>query len=329
MVWLFPPLCTSIHFQCFQCSLHCLIHIDKHLNFYNTLLNLFFRTAKVWDSVRRRGTASSMTSCSRSITNKILVALQLQRTPTNHHRGTPTRDQTLGTQARIQGTPTRDQLQGTQARDQPQGTRQGTRTRDKPQGTIQGTQANNHLQDTTQGTRTRVGRRVPKEWSTRSSITLQRWSTIWSRQHSRVLRQWGTVICRGQSELPNGETENYGYSRWCFVFQTKVAKINPLLVICAFYDAWHLVSTVLPKQLSSSSSFPLELKFRPLSIYLQPLVWFICFQILIFGWKLRTVVVCRWTLVYTCGAMRLVLIYLQILVWNSNSNWAVQDALSI
>ena len=255
-----------------------------------------------------------MTSCSRSITNKILVALQLQRTPTNHHRGTPTRDQTLGTKARIQGTPTRDQLQGTQARDQPQGTRQGTRTRDKPQGTIQGTQANNHLQGTIQGTRTRDWSQGTPEMEHRIQHNTPEVGTTWSRPHSRVLRQWGTVICRGQSELPDGEIENYGYGRWRFVFQTKVGKKNPLLVICAFYNVLHLVSAVLPKQLSSSSSFPFEFQLRPVSIYLQPLVWLICFQILIFGWKLRTVVVCRWTLVYTCGAMRLVLIYLQILV---------------
>ena len=58
-----------------------------------------------------------------------------------------------------------------------------------------------------------IGRRVPQKWSTGSSTTLQRWGTTWSRPHSRVLWQWGIVICRGQSELPDGEIENYGYGR--------------------------------------------------------------------------------------------------------------------
>ena len=45
---------------------------------------------------------------------------------------------------------------------------------------------------------------------------------------------------------------------------------------------------------------------------------------LIFGGKVRPMAVSRLTLIYACGTTRPVSIYLQTLVWNSNSNWAVQ-----
>ena len=67
------------------------------------------------------------------------------------------------------------------------------------------------------------------------------------------------------------------------------------LKTCQFnqYVYVFLLLWVLPKQLSSSSSFPLEFEFRPVLIYLQALVWFVCLHMLIFGGKLGSVAISR------------------------------------
>ena len=90
----------------------------------------------------------------------------------------------------------------------------------------------------------------------------------------------------------------------------------------AMWPEWyttHGMMNVWPKQLSSSSRFPLVFEFRPVAIYLQPLVWFVCLHMLIFGGKPRPVDVSISALVYAYGTRGSVLIYLQTLVGNSNS----------
>ena len=64
------------------------------------------------------------------------------------------------------------------------------------------------------------------------------------------------------------------------------------------FDVSSGCKVVLLKHLSLSSSFSLEFKFRPVSIYLQPLVYVVYLFMQIFGGKLRPVAVSRSTLVY-------------------------------